>query len=51
MGLCCVWDNSFVCCDYALLSLVNNKTDWPIARQDKIRWDNQTEDRDEERQT
>lgn len=39
---------SFLCCEYVLLPLVNNKADWPIARQDKVRRDNQTKDLDEE---
>ena len=30
--------------EYVLLSLVNKEADWPIARQDKVRRDNQTED-------
>ena len=39
-----LWNNPSVHCEYALLSLVNKEADWPIARQDKVRWDNQTED-------
>ena len=36
---------------YALLSMVNNKADWPVARQDKVRWGNQIDDWDEEGQS
>ena len=40
-----LWDNPSVHCEYVLLSLANKKkTVWPIARQDKVRWDKQTED-------
>ena len=46
-----LWGNNpSVRCEYASLSLINNKAVWPIARQDKVRWDNQTEDWDKEGQ-
>lgn len=31
-------------CEYVLLSLINKAVDWPIARQDRVRQDKQTED-------
>lgn len=31
-------------CEYGLLSLINKAVDWPIARQDRVRQDKQTED-------
>ena len=39
-----LWNNPSVHCEYVLFSLVNKEADWPIARRDKVRWDNQTED-------
>ena len=37
-----LWDNPSVCCESALLSLVNNQADCPTARQDKVRQESQT---------
>lgn len=39
-----LWENYSVHCEYVLLSLVNKEAYWPIARQGKVRWVNQTED-------
>ena len=41
--MCCCEIN-FVHCKYVLLSLVNKKADWPIARQAEVRRESQTED-------
>ena len=38
-----LWNNPSVHCEYVLFSLVNKEADWPIARQDQVRQDNQTE--------
>lgn len=38
-------------CEYVLLPLVNKKDVEPVASQDIIRWNNQTEDLDEEGQS
>lgn len=37
-------NNLSVLYEYTLLSLINKEADWPIARRDKVRQDNQTED-------
>lgn len=38
-------------CEYVLLPLVNKEVEWPVARQDKVRWGNQTGYWDEEGQS
>lgn len=39
-----LWNNPSGYCEYFLLTLVNKDADWPIARQDEVGQDNQTED-------
>lgn len=36
-------NNPSICCEYILLSLVSKNVDWPLTRQNKARWDRQTE--------
>ena len=39
-----LWNNLSIHCEYVSLLLVNKEADWPIARKDKVRQDNLTED-------
>ena len=37
-----LWNNLSIGCEYVLLLLLNKKADWPMARQNKARWESQT---------
>ena len=44
-------DNPSVFCEYVLLSLANDKADWPMARQDEVGQHNKSGGSDEEGQS